>query len=308
MFRTLFSRFLQGLIVLFVLFTITFFLIKALPYGPFQSDKAIPGHIREKIEAYYGLNEPVYVQYGRTLGNLLKGDAGASMRLEGLPVTDIITQAFPNSIQLGVVAMAVAVLLGIPLGVFAAWKKNTVFDYGAMMIAMIGICIPSFVIGPLLAEKFGRDLEWFPVTGWSRSSPLSWILPAITLGLASAAYLSRLTRAGMLETLSQDFVRTARAKGVGELAILTKHCLRGGLIPAVAYIGPAFAAIISGSVVIESIFAVPGLGLHFIKAIETGDTPVILALVLLYGALIIVANFVTDVLGVWLNPRLRSSR
>lgn len=307
MFRTLISRFLQGLLVLFVLFTITFFLIKALPYGPFQTEKAIPDHIREKIESYYGLNESVATQYVRQLGNLLKGDPGVSLRLEGRPVTEIISQAFPNSLQLGVVAMAVAIVIGIPLGILAAWKKNTTIDYSSMAIAMIGICIPSFVIGPLLAENFGRRLEWMPVMGWSPLSPLSWVLPAITLGLGTAAYLSRLTRAGMLETLSQDFVRTARAKGVGSMSILTRHCLRGGLIPAVAYIGPAFAGIISGSVVVESIFVVPGLGLHFIKAIEVGDAPVILGIVMLYGTLIIVANFATDLIGIWLNPRLRSS-
>jgi oligopeptide transport system permease protein len=294
--------------VLFILFTVSFFLIKALPYGPFQTEKAIPDHIREKVEAYYGLDQPLYVQYGRQLGNLLKGDPGYSLRLEGRPVTEIISQAFPNSLQLGVVAMTVAILIGIPLGVIAAWKKNSAIDYGSMAVAMIGICIPSFVIGPLLAERFGRQLEWLPAMGWNPSSPLTWILPAITLGLGSAAYLSRLTRAGMLETLSQDFVRTARAKGVGEMDILRRHCLRGGLIPAVAFIGPAFAGIISGSVVIESIFLVPGLGLHFIKAIEVGDSPVILGIVMLYGTLIIFANFATDLLGMWLNPRLRGSR
>jgi oligopeptide transport system permease protein len=306
--RTLISRLLQGVLVLFVLFTVTFFLIKALPYGPFQTEKAIPDHIRENIEQYYGLDQPVYVQYVRQLGNLLKGDPGSSLRLEGRPVTEIIAQAFPNSLHLGVLAMGVAILLGIPLGVIAAWKKNTALDYGAMAVAMIGICIPSFVIGPLLAERLGRGLEWLPVMGWSRENPMTWILPALTLGLASAAYLSRLTRVGMLETLGQDFVRTAKAKGVGSMAVLVKHCLRGGLIPAVAYIGPAFAGIISGSVVIESIFVVPGLGLHFIKAIEVGDSPVILGIVMLYGILIILANFATDLIGIWLNPRLRSSR
>lgn len=308
MFRTLLSRLLQGLLVLFVLFTVTFFLIKALPYGPFQTEKAIPDHIREKVEAYYGLDQPVFVQYGRQLGNLLQGDPGYSLRLEGRQVTEIITQAFPNSLHLGLVAITIAIAIGIPLGVIAAWKKNSGIDYGSMAVAMIGICIPSFVIGPILAERFGRGFEWLPVMGWDRTSPMTWLLPAVTLGLGSAAYLSRLTRAGMLETLNQDFVRTARAKGVGEMTILRRHCLRGGLIPAVAYIGPAFAGIISGSVVVESIFVVPGLGLHFIKAIEVGDAPVILGIVMLYGTLIILANLATDLLGMWLNPRLRGSR
>jgi oligopeptide transport system permease protein len=302
------QRFLQGLLVLFVLFTVTFFLIKALPGGPFQSsERAIPEHVREKIESYYGLDQPLAVQYTRQLGNLLKGDPGVSMRLEGRQVTEIIGQSFPVSLRLGIVAIALAIITGIPLGVFAAWRKNTWLDYSAMAVAMIGICIPAFVVGPVLADQFGRRMGAVPAMGWNPTDPSSWLLPAITLGLATAAYLSRLTRAGMLEVLNQDFVRTARAKGVGELRLLVRHCLRGGIIPAVAYIGPAFAGIISGSVVIESIFAMPGLGLHFIKAIEVGDAPVILGIVMLYGSLIIIANFLTDIAGIWLNPRLRKS-
>lgn len=309
MLANIFRRFLQGIFVLFVLFTITFFLIKALPGGPFKSsEKAIPEHIREKIEAYYGLDQPVGVQYARQLKNIVQGDPGLSLRLEGREVTEIISQAFPVSLRLGLAAMLIAICMGIPLGVIAAWKKNTLMDYSAMALAMIGICIPAFVIGPLLADQFGRRMNLLPAMGWNPTAPSTWVLPAITLGLATAAYLSRLTRAGMLEILSQDYIRTAKAKGVGNARMLIRHSLRGGIIPAVAFIGPAFAAIISGSVVIESIFAMPGLGLHFIKAIEVGDSPVILGIVMLYGTLIILANFLTDLLGLWLNPRLRASR
>ena len=308
MLANLFSRFFQGVLVLFVLFTVTFFMIKALPGGPFKSgEKAIPAHIREKIEAYYGLDQPVQVQYFRQLKNLLKGDLGLSLRLEGREVTEIIAQAFPVSFRLGLVAMCIAIAIGIPLGIIAAWKKNTLIDYSAMALAMIGICIPSFVIGPLLADQFGRRMNLLPAMGWSPTDPTSWVLPALTLGLATAAYLSRLTRAGMLEILSQDYIRTAKAKGVGSFRMLIRHSLRGGIIPAVAFIGPAFAGIISGSVVIESVFAMPGLGLHFIKSIEVGDSPMILGSVMLYGSLIIIANFLTDLVGLWLNPRLRKS-
>lgn len=308
MIKNLVNRLLQGLVVLFVLFTLTFFLVKAMPGGPFQSEKAIPAHIKAKIEAYYGLDQPVWVQYGKQLRNYLAGDPGLSLRLEGRPVTQIIGQAFPVSFQLGVVAMSIALLIGIPTGCIAAAKKNGLLDVGSMAFAMVGVCLPSFVIGPLLAETFGRSLKWFPAMGWDASSPQTWLLPAITLGLGTAAYVSRLTRAGMIETLSQDFVRTARAKGVPGWRILIRHCLRGGLIPAVAFIGPAFAGIVSGSVVIESIFQIPGLGRHFIKAIETQDAPVILTSVLLYGSLVILANLFTDIAGVWLNPRLRSGK
>ena len=309
MLANLISRFFQGVLVLFVLFTVTFFLIKALPGGPFKSgEKAIPAHIREKIEAYYGLDKPVGVQYFRQLKNLLKGDPGLSLRLEGREVTEIISQAFPVSLRLGLAAMCIAISIGIPLGIIAAWKKNTLMDYSAMALAMIGICIPAFVIGPLLADQFGRRMNLLPAMGWNPTDPTSWVLPALTLGLATAAYLSRLTRAGMLEILSQDYIRTAKAKGVGSFRMLLRHSLRGGIIPAVAFIGPAFAGIISGSVVIESVFAMPGLGLHFIKSIEVGDAPVILGSVMLYGTLIIIANFLTDLVGLWLNPRLRASR
>lgn len=308
MLRYLLNRLLQGLLVLVVLFTITFFLVHALPAGPFQTEKAIPEHIQQRMEAYYGLDKPLPVQYVRRFATLASGNLGASLRLEGREVSEIIRQAFPVSLQLGLVAMALAILIGIPLGVVAAWKKNTLFDYSAMALAMIGICIPSFVIGPVLADRFGQELKLLPAMGWSSTNPLFWILPALTLGLVSAAYLSRLTRAGMLETLGQDFVRTARAKGVSERDILLRHCLRGGLIPAVAYIGPAFAAIISGSLVIESVFAIPGLGTHYIKAIEFGDEPVLTGIGILFGILIILANIATDLLGVWLNPRLRGNR
>lgn len=303
------QRLFQGLLVLFVLYTVTFFLIKALPGGPFKStERAMPEHIRLKEEAYYGLDKPVYVQYGRILGKLLKGDPGDSRRLEGRQVTEIISQAFPVSLRMGIVAILFAIVVGIPLGVVAAWKKNTWLDYSAMGLAMVGICIPAFVIGPIFAENFGRELKWLPVMGWQPYSPSSWILPSVTLGLVSAAYISRLTRAGMLDILSQDFIRTARAKGVGEFRLLVRHCLRGGVIPAVAYIGPAFASVISGAVVVESIFAIPGLGLHFIKSIEVGDASVILGVVMLYGLLILIANLATDIIGIWLNPRLRASR
>ena len=309
MLANILQRLLQGLLVLFVLYTITFFLIKSLPGGPFKSaERAIPEHIRLKQEAYYGLDKPTYVQYLKQLGNLVKGDPGTSTRLEGRAVTEIITQGFPVSLRLGVLAMLFAIVTGIPLGVIAAWKKNTLLDYSAMGLAMIGICVPAFVVGPLLADFFGRYLQLVPVMGWNPSMPSSLLLPSITLGLVTAAYISRLTRAGMLDILNQDFIRTARAKGVGSFRLLVRHCLRGGIIPAIAYIGPAFAAVISGAVVVESIFAMPGLGLHFIKSIEVGDAPVILGVVMLYGLLIIIANFATDLIGIWLNPRLRGSR
>lgn len=307
MLKNLLSRLFQSIVVLFVLFTVTFFLVKALPGDPLQGDKAMPPHIKAKMEQFLGLDQPKMVQYQRLLVNYLKGEPGPSIRLEGKPVVEIIRQSFPVSLQLGILSMGVAITVGIPAGCLAAARKNGLIDTLSMSVAMIGICLPSFVTGPILAEWLGRQLQVLPALGWESTSPSTWILPSITLGMAYAAYLSRLTRAGMLETLSQDFVRTAKAKGVPGWKILIRHCLRGGLIPAVAYIGPAFAGIVSGSLVIETVFQIPGLGRHFIKSIETRDAPVIMGVVMLYGALVILANFLTDVAAIWLNPRLRKS-
>ncbi len=306
MIRKLLNRIFQGLIVLFVLFTLTFFLCRALPGGPYQSEKAIPEHVKQKMMEQDGYNKPLHQQYLLRLKGIVQGDAGLSIRLSGRPVNDVIAQAFPVSFQLGVVSMLLALLVGVPAGVISAWKKNTGMDVLVMAVAMIGLCLPSFVIGPILAESLGRKWQIFPVMGWDPVLPSTWVLPMITLGMVYAAYLARLTRAGMLDTLSQDFVRTARAKGVPMHRILIKHCLRGGLVPSAAYIGPAFAGIISGSLVIESVFQVPGLGRHFVKAIETNDVNVIIGIALLYGGLVVLGNIASDFLILWLNPRARS--
>lgn len=306
MLRKLLNRLLQGIIVLFVLFTITFFLCRALPGGPYVSEKAIPAHVKELMMERDGYNKPVYAQYFMRLRNLLQGDAGLSTRLSGRPVNDVIAQSFPVSFQLGVISMLLALAVGIPAGVIAAWKKNMSVDFIVMALAMIGLCLPSFVVGPILAEFLGRKWRMLPAMGWEPVNPLTWLLPMIVLGMGYAAYLARLTRTGMLDVLSQDFVRTARAKGVPMHRILIKHCLRGGLVPAAAYLGPAFAGIISGSLVIELVFQIPGLGRHFVKAIETNDVNVIMGIVLLYGGLVVLGNIISDFLILWLNPRARS--
>jgi oligopeptide transport system permease protein len=307
MLPTIASRLSQGLVVLFVLGTLTFFLIHALPYGPFQDEKAVPDQVREKLEQLHGYDKPLLTQYVLRLKNILSGNLGTSIKvMEGREVSEILTQAFPVSLTLGLCAMLIAITIGIPAGILAAIWRNTNIDYLIMAVALFGICLPSFVIGPLLAEFFGGRLNWFPVSGWNFSDPATMILPALTLGLGSAAYLSRLTRAGMLEVLHQDFIRTARAKGQKGHIIVLRHALRGGLIPSIAFLGPAFAATISGSVVVEAIFQVPGIGRLFIKAIETSDETLIMGPVLLYGSLIVLANFFVDLIQLWLNPRLRA--
>lgn len=307
MFKTLVVRLLESLAVLFLLFTATFFLVKALPGDSLTQEKALPPQVRDNMRKVYGFDKSNIEQYFIALKNYAHGDPGISFRLQGKPVTEIVKQAFPVSFQIGIVAMFVAVAVGIPSGCLAAAKKNGAIDSTSMTVAMVGICLPTFVTGPILAEFFGRKLQWLPATGWGTTEPSTWILPSIALGLAYAAYLSRLTRAGMLETLSQDFVRTARAKGVKGWKIVIGHCLRGGLIPSVAYLGPAFAGIISGSLVIETVFQIPGLGRHFIKAIDTRDQNVILGLTMIYAVQVMVMNFLSDVAAVWMNPRLRKN-
>jgi oligopeptide transport system permease protein len=304
--RILVHRLLQGLLVLFVLATLTFFLVRALPYGPFQDERAVPDHVREQLERIHGYDKPLWVQYGLRLGNIARGELGTSLKvMEGRGVGEILAQAFPVSLALGLVAMLLAVPTGVAAGVLAAVYRNRAADHLVMAVALLGICLPNFVTGPILAEFFGRHLSWLPVSGWEPRDVSFMILPAITLGLGSAAYLSRLTRAGMVEVLHQDFIRTARAKGQKGAVIVLRHALRGGLIPPVAYLGPAFAATVSGSVVVESIFQVPGIGRLFIKAIETSDEALIMGPVLLYGSLIVIANFLADLIQLWLNPRLR---
>ncbi|MDP3849542.1 MAG: ABC transporter permease [Luteolibacter sp.] len=307
MLRNISNRLFQGLLVLFVLGTLTFFLVHALPYGPFQDEKAVPPQVMERLEKLHGYDKPLLTQYGLRLKNIVQGNLGVSIKvMEGRQISEILGQAFPVSLTLGIVAMCIAISIGIPAGILAAIRRNTQVDYAITAVALLGICLPGFVIGPLLAEFLGGRLGWFPASGWDPRDPSPMFLPALTLGLASAAYLSRLTRAGMLEVLNQDFIRTARAKGQKGSIIILRHALRGGLIPSIAYLGPAFAATISGSVVVESIFQIPGIGRLFIKAIETGDESLIMGPVLLYGSLIVLANFLADLLQIWLNPRLRT--
>ncbi len=304
MFKLLISRFLQGLLTLFVLVTLTFFLVRAMPGSPYTSEKAIPEHILEQMNEYTGLDKPLPVQYARYLKNLvIHQDLGIMIKKDGVKVSEIISESFPVSLMLGLASMAIALMVGIPAGVIAAVKKNSPTDFACLSFAMLGICLPSFVIGPLLAVFVGLKLQAINVAGWS--SPTDWILPAVTLGMINAAYLARLSRGGMLDVLNQDYIRTAKAKGVPAHKIITRHALRGGLIPAVAFIGPAFAGMISGSFVIETIFQVPGMGQHFVNAATDREFFLIQGLVLFYGFLIVGANLLADLAQIALNPRLR---
>ena len=276
------------------------------PGGPFDSDKAIPEEIKIKLQSHFGLNLPLFDQYLLYMKNLLAGDLGPSFKYVGWEVSELIQIAFPVSLSLGVSALFIALLIGLPAGMVAALRKNTWWDYLPMGIAMVGICLPSFVLGPILIMVFATELRLLPALGWYSWTDL--ILPSLTLGLFYAAYVARLTRAGMLETLRQDYVRTARAKGASPGRVLLKHAIRGGLLPVVTYLGPAFAGLVSGSFIIESIFFIPGLGKFFVTAAFNRDYTVVLGTVLFYATLIIILNLLVDFLQAWLDPKAREQR
>jgi len=306
MLRFLTDRILQGALVLFALYTITFFLAKAMPGEPFTSEKNISAETKANIRKLYGLDKPIWEQYITYPKNILtKGSFGISTS-KGRPVIDIIAQSFPNSLILGLCALAFAIGIGVPIGVLSAVRKNSWIDWACMAVAMVGICIPSFTIGPLLQIYVAAHIPGLKVAGWGNLEDI--LLPSFTLGLVSAAYLARLTRGGILEVLSQDFVRTAHAKGVSPSKVIIKHTLRGGLLPAVAYLGPAFAALISGSFIVETIFQVPGMGQHFVNAATTRDEFLLLGLSLFFGFLIVVMNLLADLLTGLLDPRVRHTR
>jgi len=304
MLRYTIMRLLQAIPVLFAVITATFFLIRKAPGGPFDAEKPVIPAVKRALEAKYNLDLPVWQQYTQYLGDLLKGDMGPSFKYPGWDVHDLIISGLPTTAELAFYALLVALIIGIMAGVIAALKPNTAQDYIPMSVAMIGICMPTFLLGPLLVLVFGFWLEWLPVTGWG-DLPGDKILPSITLGAAYAAYVARLTRGGMLEVMSQDYIRTARAKGLPERVVIFKHGLRGGLIPTIAFLGPAFAGLLSGSFVVETIFQIPGLGRFYVQAAFNRDYTMILGTTIFLSTLIIVFNLLSDLLATWLNPKLR---
>lgn len=304
--RYLLSRFAQSLFALFCIISITFFLARLAPGGPFLNEKAIPEHLIEQMKRNYGFDKPLPEQYVLYLGRLLQGDLGPSLGNKGFTVNEVIAAGFPVSLALGICGLIIALFIGIPVGVFAAAKRNTTIDYALMTLAMLGICLPTFVIAPLLGEIFALKLGWFDVALWEDSS--AWVLGAVTLGLYYSAYIARLTRGSMLDVLSQDYIRTARAKGVAPLKVLFKHAFRGGITPVVAFLGPALAGLIGGSFVVESVFGLPGLGQHFIKAATNRDYWLINGTVTVFAVLILVMNFLVDILQGWLDPRTRTMK
>ena len=304
MWRFALNRLLQAIPVLFIVISATFMLVHSAPGGPFSADKAVPPEVIKALEAQYNLDQPLWKQYISYLGDVVQGDFGPSFKYSGRTVNELIAAGIPATAELAFYAMMVALIIGVSAGVAAAMRPNTMQDYVPMSAAMLGICMPSFLLGPLLVLIFGIYLEWLPVSGWG-DMPGDKIMPSITLGTGYAAYIARLSRGGMLEVLSQDYIRTARAKGLSEPVIIFKHAMRGGLIPVVAFLGPAFAGLLGGSFVVETIFQIPGLGRFYVQAAFNRDYTMILGMTIFFATLIILFNLLSDMLAIWLDPKLR---
>jgi oligopeptide transport system permease protein len=304
--RFVFRRALSIIPTVFVIITLGFFIIRAAPGGPFSRERAVPPGVLANLLAKYHMDEPLVKQYVRYLGDVLRGDLGPSFRNKDYTVNELIAMSLPVSITLGLVALAIAVLLGVTAGIVSAIKQNSAVDYTFMSVAVMGISVPAFVIGPVLMLIFAVMLKWLPTSGWidGRNGLKTLIMPAITLSLAQFAYIARLTRASMLETLRSDYIRTARAKGLSMPVIIFKHALKGACLPVVSYLGPAMAGLITGSVVVEKIFAVPGLGIHFVRAATNRDYTMIMGDVIVYSLILIALNFIVDIIYGFLDPRI----
>lgn len=306
MLRYTLIRLLSAIPVLFLVVLITFTLVRIAPGGPFDDERKATPQVLESLNRYYNLDAPITKQFFDYVFNLVQGDFGPSFKYPSRSVTELIFSGMSTTIELGLYALLIAMTVGIITGIIAGLKPNTLQDYASMSAAMIGICLPSFVLGPLLILFFGIGLEWLPVSGWGSASG-DKILPSLTLGSAYAAYVARLTRGGMLDVMSQDYIRTAKAKGLSPLRIIVHHALRGALAPVISFAGPAAAGLLSGSFVVESIYQIPGLGRFYLQAAFNRDYTMILGTTIFFASLIIFFNFMADILLAWINPRLRSS-
>lgn len=292
-----------GIGVLWLVATLTFLLLRVVPGGPFDSEKQLPPEIRANVEAKYHLDDPPWRQYARYLGGLARADLGPSFKYLGRDVATILTETFPVSLGLGAMALTIAVVLGLGFGVAAGHRPDGWIDRGAMVLATAGVALPNFVLGVVLVLVLSHQLNWLPPALWE--GPRYLVLPAITLGLAPAAYIARLTRASLLDASRQDYLKTAYAKGLSSRAVLLVHQLPNALMPVVTILGPLTAALITGSFVVEYLFAIPGMGRFFITAVTNRDYPLIMGVTLLYAALLVLANLIVDIAIAWLDPRVR---
>lgn len=307
MLKFIVKRIMEAIPTLFILITFSFFLMRLAPGSPFTSERAYPPEVMANIEAKYHLNEPLYKQYFIYLKDLSQGDFGPSFKYKDQTVNDLISSAFPVSLKLGIVAFCFAVTIGICAGTFAALKQNSRWDYIVMSFAMTGVIMPSFVFAPLLVLFFAIYLKWLPAGGWNGGQLYYMVLPVLSLTIGYVAGISRITRGSMIEVLHSNFIRTAKAKGLPMRKIIFKHALRPALLPVVTYLGPAFVGIITGSMVIESVFGLPGLGQLFVNGALNRDYSLVLSLTILVGSLTIFFNAVVDILYAVIDPKIRYS-
>lgn len=301
----LLRRLLISIPTLLVVITIAFFMMRIAPGGPFDQERALPPQIEKNVLAAYDLDQPLIVQYWRYLTGVLQGDFGPSFKYRDFTVSELLITGFVPSLQVGGSAILLAIIVGIMLGTIAALRQNTALDHAVMATAMTGIAIPNFVMAPLLTLVFGVFLGVLPVAGWGGGSLRNLILPVIALALPQIAYIARLTRGSMIETLSANFIRTARAKGLRERIVVVRHALKGALLPVVSYLGPASAQLISGSLVIEQIFGIPGIGRYFIQGALNRDYTLVMGTVIVYALLILILNLIVDILYGFLDPKVK---
>ena len=290
---------------LFVIVTAAFFVMRLAPGGPFDEEQTVPPEIAANLQAAYGLDQPMLVQYGRYLAGLAQGDLGPSFKYKDYRVSELIARGLPVTLTIGVLALVLAVALGVPLGMTAALRHDGPIDHAVMGTALIGIAIPSFVLAPVLALLFGVQLGWLPVAGWEAGSVRHVVLPVVTLALPFVAYIARLARGSLLEVLQAPYLRAARAKGLSRGALLRRHALKPTLLPVVSFLGPAAAALLTGSLVVEQVFGLPGVGRYFVQGAINRDYTLVMGMVIFYAALILLLNLVVDLLYGWLDPRIR---
>ncbi|HXO15592.1 MAG TPA: ABC transporter permease subunit [Steroidobacteraceae bacterium] len=290
---------------LLVIVTVSFCVVRLAPGGPFEQEQTLPPAVRANLERLYGLDQPLTVQYAHYLRGLLHGDFGPSLRQRDFTVSELIAQGLPLSATLGLAAILLAVLTGIPAGIAAAVWRNRGADYCITTLAALSLALPSFVTGPLFALVFGLYLRWLPVAGWQHGAPRYLVLPVLTLALPVAAYVARLTRASLLEVLSAHYVRSARARGLGSARVLWRHALRPALMPVVSYLGPAVAFVMTGSLVIETVFGLPGTGRYLVEGAIDRDYPLVMGMIVVYGALTLFLNLIADLIYGWLDPGVR---
>lgn len=300
------KRIVSSIITLWVIVTVTFILARTIPGGPFDREKPLPPEVRKNIEARYNLDKPLWWQYGDYMKNLIKLDLGPSFQQRGTTINDIVNRGFPVSAELGTAAVALSLVFGLIFGIISALKQGKWQDHFTMFISTLGVTIPGFVLATLFIYVFAQKLEIFPIFGWG--TPKHYVLPAIALGGFSMAFIARLTRSSLLDVVRQDYIRTARAKGLSEVSVIIKHALKNSILPVVTYLGPLVAAVLTGSFVIERIFSIPGLGRAFVDSIGNRDYTAILGVTVFYGLFLIICNLIVDILYALIDPRIKLER